>query len=119
MDVATRMKLTPMGKAAHCVPFSTRTGTKMTLYKGPDALATRREVSVALNPSLITALQRPRRADDKPNWAPMQPMLPCMTMRRCADAALYDNSLNYVVATHTPHRPTRCPRRLHKLSYRD
>ena len=53
----------------------------MTLYKGPDALATRREVSVALNPSLITALQRPRRADDKPNWAPMQ--------------QLYDAGLSY------------------------
>ena len=53
MDVATRMQLTPMGKAAHCVPFSTRTGTKMTLYKGPDALATRRTVAKALNPSLI------------------------------------------------------------------
>ena len=65
VDVATRMQLIPMDKAAHCVPFSSRTGIKMTLYKGPDALAARRAVAKALTPSLITALQRPRRADDK------------------------------------------------------
>jgi hypothetical protein len=53
----------------------------MTLYKGEDALATRRAVAKALNPSLITALQRPRPADDQPNWAPMQ--------------QLYDAGLSY------------------------
>ena len=50
----------PMGEAAHCVPFSTRDHIKMTLYKGPDALAPRRAVAKALTPSLIKALQRPR-----------------------------------------------------------
>ena len=75
------MQLTAMGKAAHCIPFSSREHIKMTFYKGPDALATRRAVAKALTPSLITALQRPRRADDKPNWAPMQ--------------QLYDAGLSY------------------------
>ena len=58
----------------------------MTLYKGPDALATRRAVAKALTPSLITALQRPRRVDDEPNWAPMQ--------------QLYDAGLSYDPCLH-------------------
>ena len=73
VDVATGMQLKSMGQGATCVPFVYQKNTqKMTLYKGEDALATRRAVAKALNPSLITALQRPRRATDKPNWAPMQ-----------------------------------------------
>ena len=65
MDAATRMQLTAMGKAAHCIPFSSRDKTKMTLYKGDEALETRRAVASKLTPSLIAALQRPRRLDDK------------------------------------------------------
>ena len=73
VDVATGMQLKSTGQGAACVPFVYQKNTqKMTLYKGEDALATRRAVAKALNPSLITALQRPRRATDKPNWAPMQ-----------------------------------------------
>ena len=53
------------------VPF-VHDHTKMTLLKGEDALAARRHVASKLTPSLITALQRPRCVDDKPNWAPMQ-----------------------------------------------
>ena len=71
VDLATRMQRKAIGEAAQIVPFHLKK-TKMTLYKGPDALATRRAVAKALTPSLITALQRPRRADDKPDWAPMQ-----------------------------------------------
>ena len=74
------MQLASMGKEAHSVPFVNH-NVKMAVYKGPDALATRRAVAKALTPSLITALQRPRRADDKPNWAPMQ--------------QLYDAGLSY------------------------
>ena len=70
-----------MGQEEKCVPFVYQKKQKMTVYKGPDALATRRAVAKALTPSLITALQRPRRADDKPNWAPMQ--------------QLYDAGLSY------------------------
>ena len=65
------MQLASMGNAAHSVPFVNH-NVKMTVYKGPDALATRRAVAKALTPSLITALQRPRRVDDKPDFAPMQ-----------------------------------------------
>ena len=72
VDVATSMQLKSTGQGATCVPFVYQNKQKMTIYKGPDALATRRAVAKALTPSLITALQRPRRADDKPNWAPMQ-----------------------------------------------
>ena len=65
VDVATGMQLQSTGQGATCVPFLIKGKTKMTLYKGPDALAARRAVAKALTPSLITALQRPRRADDK------------------------------------------------------
>ena len=81
VDVATGMQLKSTGQGRTCVPFLIKGKTKMTVYKGPDALATRRAVAKALTPSLITALQRPRRADDKPNWAPMQ--------------QLYDAGLSY------------------------
>ena len=68
VDVATGMQLKSMGQGEKCVPFVyQKYKQKMTLYKGPDALATRRAVAEALNPSLITALQRPRRATDKPD----------------------------------------------------
>ena len=53
----------------------------MSIYKGDAALETRRAVASKLTPSLITALQRPRRLDDKPDWAPMQ--------------QLYDAGLSY------------------------
>ena len=81
VDVATSMQLKSTGQGEKCVPFVYQKKQKMTVYKGPDALATRRAVAKALTPSLITALQRPRRADDKPNWAPMQ--------------QLYDAGLSY------------------------
>ena len=44
----------------------------MTLYKGKDALDVRRDVAMKLTPSLIKDLRKPRRCDDKPDWAPMQ-----------------------------------------------
>ena len=64
VDVATRMQLAATGQVAACVPFLYKKKQKMTLYKGEDALATRRAVASKLTPSLITALQRPRRLDD-------------------------------------------------------
>ena len=72
VDVATHMQLAATGQVAACVPFLYQKKTKMTLYKGDAALETRRAVASKLTPSLITALQRPRRLDDKPDWAPMQ-----------------------------------------------
>ena len=81
VDVATSMQLKSTGQGEKCVPFVYQKKQKMTVYKGPDALATRRAVAKALTPSLITALQRPRRVDDEPNWAPMQ--------------QLYDAGLSY------------------------
>ena len=66
------MQLASMGKVAHSVPFCHKGFIKMTLYKGDEALETRRAVAKALTPSLIAALQRPRRVDDKPDFAPMQ-----------------------------------------------
>ena len=57
--------------AAMSVPF-VYDHVKMTVLKGEDALAARRHIASKLTPSLITALQRPRRVDDEPNWAPMQ-----------------------------------------------
>ena len=92
VDVATGMQLKSTGQGATCVPFLIKGKTKMTVYKGPDALATRRAVAKALTPSLITALQRPRRADDKPNWAPMQ--------------QLYDAGLSYDPVSAMPARRT-------------
>ena len=71
VEAATRMQLASTGKVAHSVPF-VKGKTKMTLYKGEAALNTRRAVASTLTHSLITALQRPRRDDDKPDWAPMQ-----------------------------------------------
>ena len=65
VDVATSMQLKSTGQGEKCVPFVYQKKQKMTVYKGPDALATRRAVAKALTPSLITALQRPRRAADK------------------------------------------------------
>ena len=72
VDVATSMQLKSTGQVAACVPFLYQKKSKMTLYKGDAGLETRRAVASKLTPSLITALQRPRRFDDKPNWAPMQ-----------------------------------------------
>ena len=78
VDVSTSMQLKSVGQGEKCVPFVYQQKQKMTLYKGPDALAARRAVAKALTPSLIKALQRPRRLDDKPNWAPMQQLhRPC------------------------------------------
>jgi hypothetical protein len=72
VDVATSMQLKSTGQVAACVPFVYQKKQKMTLYKGDAALATRRAVASKLTPSLIAALQRPRRLDDKPDFAPMQ-----------------------------------------------
>ena len=66
-----RTYLVGLGMQEKSVPF-VHDHTKMTLLKGEDALAARRHVASKLTPSLITALQRPRCVDDKPNWAPMQ-----------------------------------------------
>ena len=57
--------------AAMSVPF-VYDHVKMTVLKGEDALAARRHIASKLTPSLINALQRPRRVDAEPNWAPMQ-----------------------------------------------
>ena len=93
-----------MGNAAHSVPFVNH-NVKMTVYKGPDALATRRAVAKALTPSLITALQRPRRADDKPNWASMQ--------------QLYDAGLSYDPVSAMPvFDPSACAPALLKALWR-
>ena len=81
VDVATRMQLKSTGQVATCVPFVYQQKQKMTLYKGDAALETRRAVASKLSPSLITARQRPRRVDDKADWAPMQ--------------QLYDAGLSY------------------------
>ena len=67
VDVATSMQLKSTGQVAACVPFVYQKKQKMTLYKGDAALATRRAVALKLTPSLIAALQRPRRLDDKPD----------------------------------------------------
>ena len=41
VDVATSMQLKSTGQGATCVPFVYQQKQKMTVYKGPDALATR------------------------------------------------------------------------------
>jgi hypothetical protein len=72
VDASVRTHLVGSGNpAAMSVPF-VYDHVKMTVLKGEDALAARRHIASKLTPSLITALQRPRRVDDKPNWAPMQ-----------------------------------------------
>ena len=76
------MQLASMGKVANSVPFCYKGFIKMTLYKGQAALDTRRAVASTLTHALITALQRPRRVDDKPDWAPMQH--PCKTVLEVA-----------------------------------
>ena len=69
VDATARMQLTAVGLVAACVPFTTNSRVKMTLYKGDAALAARREVASKLTHSLIAALKRPRRVDE-PDWAP-------------------------------------------------
>ena len=81
VEACTRMQLASMGKVAHSVPFCYKGFIKMTLYKGNEALETRRAVASKLTPSLIAALQRPRHLDDKADFAPMQ--------------QLYDAGLSY------------------------
>ena len=72
MDASVRTHLVGSGNpAAMSVPF-VYDHVKMTVLKGEDALAARRHIASKLTPSLITALQRPRRVDDKPDFAPMQ-----------------------------------------------
>ena len=66
------MQLASTGQGPTCVPFVYQKKQRMTLYKGDAALETRRAVAKALTPSLIAALQRPRRLDDKADFAPMQ-----------------------------------------------
>ena len=66
-----RTHLVGSGNPAASVPF-VYDHVKMTVLKGEDALAARRHIASKLTPSLITALQRPRRVDDKPDFAPMQ-----------------------------------------------
>ena len=45
VDVATRMQLASTGQVTACVPFLYQKKQKMTLYKGEDALETRRDVA--------------------------------------------------------------------------
>ena len=98
------MQLASMGKVAHSVPF-VKHNVKMTLYKGDTALSTRRAVASKLTPSLITALQRPRRLDDKPDWAPMQ--------------QLYDAGLSYDPVSAMPvFDPSACAPALLKALWR-
>ena len=104
MEAATRMQLASMGKVAHSVPF-TKGKTKMIVYKGDAALETRRAVAFKLTPSLIAALQRPRRLDDKPDWAPMQ--------------QLYDAGLSYDPVSAMPvFDPSACAPALLKALWR-
>ena len=65
------MQLVASGKPAAVVPVEYQK-TKMTLYKGEDALAARREVASKLTHRMLTALQRKRNVNDEPDWAPMQ-----------------------------------------------
>ena len=70
VDSLTKMQLTASSKAAECVSFSAY-NVKMTLLKGPDALAARRDVASKLDHSAIKALRRPMHVD-KPDWSLMQ-----------------------------------------------
>ena len=70
VDALAKMQLTASSKSAECVPFSAY-NVKMTLLKGPDALAARRAVASKLDHSAITALRRPMHVD-KPDWSLMQ-----------------------------------------------
>ena len=70
VDALAKMQLTASNKAATCVPFSAY-NVKMTLLKGPDALAARRAVASKLDHRAIAALRRPMHVD-KPNWTLMQ-----------------------------------------------
>ena len=70
VDALAKMQLTASNKAATCVPFSAY-NVKMTLLKGPDALAARRAVASKLDHSAIKALRRPMHVD-KPDWSLMQ-----------------------------------------------
>jgi hypothetical protein len=65
------MQLVASGKPAAVVPVEYQR-VKMTLYKGEDALAARREVASKLTHRMLTALQRKRNVNDEPDWAPMQ-----------------------------------------------
>ena len=65
------MQLVASGKPAAVVPVEYQR-VKMTLYKGQDALAARREVASKLTHRMLTALQRKRNVNDEPDWAPMQ-----------------------------------------------
>ena len=65
------MQLVASGKPAAVVPVEYQK-TKITLYKGEDALAARREVASKLTHRMLTALQRKRNVNDEPDWAPMQ-----------------------------------------------
>ena len=53
MDVAVGLKLAAEGKAAHVVHFKHH-GQMMTLYKGDEALETRRYVASKLDASIIS-----------------------------------------------------------------
>ena len=98
------MQLASMGKVAHSVPFK-KAKTKMTLYKGDAALEARRAVASKLTHSLIAALQKPRRLDDKPDWAPMQ--------------QLYDAGLGYDPVSAMPvFDPSACAPALLKALWR-
>ena len=65
------MQLVALGKPAAVVPVEYQR-VKMTLYKGEDALAARREVASKLTHRMLKALQRKRNVNDEPDWAPMQ-----------------------------------------------
>ena len=69
------MHLTSIGKSALSVPFVYNSVIKMTLLKGPDALAARRAVASKLDHSAMKALRRPMHVD-KPDWSLMQQLRP-------------------------------------------
>ena len=93
------MQLVASGKPAAVVPVEYQK-TKMTLYKGQDALAARCEVASKLTLRMLTALQRKRNVNDEPDWAPMQMLfdadlsydpfsgMPVFDPRACAPALL-------------------------------
>ena len=70
VDALARMQLTASGQPASSVPIVYQ-GKRMTLLKGPDALAARRAVASKLDHSAIKALRRPMHVD-KPDWSLMQ-----------------------------------------------
>ena len=70
IEALARLQLTSLGKVASSVPIVYQ-GKRITLLKGPDALAARRDVASKLDHRAIAALRKPMHVD-KPDWSLMQ-----------------------------------------------